>query len=45
MIEKASPAVVKISSTRLIKASEQEGNGGNPLMSDPFFQRFFWRTG
>jgi serine protease Do len=41
MIEKASPAVVKISSTRVIKASEQEGNGGNPFMSDPFFQRFF----
>jgi Do/DeqQ family serine protease len=41
MIEKASPAVVKISSTRIIKASEQEGNGGNPFMSDPFFQRFF----
>lgn len=41
MIEKASPAVVKISSTRVIKASEQGGNGNNPFMSDPFFQRFF----
>jgi serine protease Do len=45
MIEKASPAVVKISSTRVIKASEQEGNGGNPFMSDPFFQRFFGGQG
>ncbi|MBV9037941.1 MAG: Do family serine endopeptidase [Acidobacteriaceae bacterium] len=41
MIEKASPAVVKISSTRVIKASEQQGNGNNPFLSDPFFQRFF----
>lgn len=39
MIEKASPAVVKISSTRIVKASEQER--GNPLTQDPFFQRFF----
>ncbi len=39
MIEKASPAVVKISSTRIVKASEQKGN--NPLAQDPFFQRFF----
>lgn len=39
MIEKASPAVVKISSTRIVKASEQEK--GNPLAQDPFFQRFF----
>jgi Do/DeqQ family serine protease len=46
MIEKASPAVVKISSTRVIKASEQEGNGGgNPFLSDPFFQRFFGGQG
>ena len=39
MIEKASPAVVKISSTRIVKASEQKGN--NPFAQDPFFQRFF----
>jgi Do/DeqQ family serine protease len=43
IVEKASPAVVKISSTRVIKASEQ-GNG-NPLMSDPFFQQFFGGRG
>ncbi len=43
MIEKASPAVVKISSTRIVKASEQQGN--NPMMSDPFFQRFFGGQG
>jgi len=45
MIEKASPAVVKVSSTRVIKASEQQGNGNNPFMSDPFFQRFFGGPG
>jgi Do/DeqQ family serine protease len=37
VIEKASPAVVQISSTRIIKA--QQGN--NPLLSDPFFRQFF----
>jgi serine protease Do len=39
IIEKASPAVVKISMTRIIKASDQQGN--NPFMSDPFFRQFF----
>jgi serine protease Do len=39
IIEKASPAVVKISTTRVIKASEQQGD--NPFMSDPFFRQFF----
>jgi serine protease Do len=43
IVEKASPAVVKISSTRVIKASEQQGN--NPFMSDPFFQQFFGGRG
>jgi serine protease Do len=43
IIEKASPAVVKISSSRVIKASEQQGN--NPLMNDPFFQQFFGGRG
>jgi serine protease Do len=38
-IEKASPAVVNIQSTRVVKASEQEGD--NPLSGDPFFRRFF----
>ncbi len=42
IIEKASPAVVKISMTRIIKASEQQQEGdGNPFMSDPFFRQFF----
>jgi len=45
IIEKASPAVVKISSTRVIKASEQQGNGNNPFMNDPLFQRFFGGQG
>src|SRR5882757_10037481 len=39
IIEKASPAIVKISNTRVIKASEVQGN--NPFSSDPFFQQFF----
>jgi serine protease Do len=43
IIEKASPAVVKISSTRVIKASEQQGS--NPFMNDPFIQRFFGGQG
>jgi Do/DeqQ family serine protease len=40
IIEKASPAVVKISMTRVIKASEAQG-GNNPLANDPFFGQFF----
>jgi Do/DeqQ family serine protease len=49
VIEKASPAVVNISSTRVIKASDQEGQGGgqgaNPFMNDPFFRQFFGGQG
>jgi Do/DeqQ family serine protease len=40
IIEKASPAVVRINMTRVIKASEQDG-GNNPFFSDPFFRQFF----
>jgi Do/DeqQ family serine protease len=40
IIEKASPAVVSIRMTRIIKASDQQG-GSNPLLSDPFFRQFF----
>jgi Do/DeqQ family serine protease len=40
IIEKASPAVVKISMTRIIKASDQQQQQ-NPFMSDPFFRQFF----
>lgn len=43
IIEKASPAVVEISMTRVIKASEQQSN--NPFMSDPFFRQFFGGQG
>ncbi len=43
IIEKASPAVVKISMTRIIKASAQQQN--NPFMSDPFFRQFFGGQG
>jgi len=43
IIEKASPAVVRISTTRVIKASEQQGN--NPFATDPFFRQFFGGPG
>jgi len=43
IIEKASPAVVKISMTRIIKASAQQSN--NPFASDPFFRQFFGGQG
>jgi Do/DeqQ family serine protease len=43
IIEKASPAVVKVSMTRIIKASAQQQN--NPFMSDPFFRQFFGGQG
>ncbi|MGH9582887.1 MAG: trypsin-like peptidase domain-containing protein, partial [Bryobacteraceae bacterium] len=39
VIQKASPAVVEISMTRIVKPSQQQGN--NPFMSDPFFRQFF----
>jgi serine protease Do len=39
IIEKASPAVVSIKMTRVVKASEQQQN--NPFLSDPFFRQFF----
>jgi Do/DeqQ family serine protease len=39
IIEKASPAVVSIRMTRIIKASDQKEN--NPFLSDPFFRQFF----
>ena len=39
IIEKASPAVVEISSTRIIKASAEQQ--GNPFSADPFFRQFF----
>ncbi len=39
IIEQASPSVVNIQSTRVVKASEQQGD--NPFMQDPFFRQFF----
>ncbi len=45
IIEKASPAVVKISMTRIIKASDQQQQQNNPFMSDPFFRQFFGGSG
>lgn len=41
IIEKTSPAVVTISSTRVVKASEQQGGGDSPFSADPFFRQFF----
>ena len=38
-VKKATPAVVNISSTRVIKA--QRGQGMSPLFNDPFFRQFF----
>jgi serine protease Do len=43
VIGHATPAVVNISSTRIVKASEQDGQ--NPMMSDPFFRQFFGGNG
>jgi len=41
IIEKASPAVVKISMTRIVKSQQVN----NPFMSDPFFRQFFGGNG
>ena len=38
IIEKASPAVVRINMTRIIKPANQQNN---PFMTDPFFRQFF----
>jgi serine protease Do len=43
VVSHAAPAVVSISSTRIIKASEQSQN--NPFMADPFFRQFFGGNG
>ncbi|HEX7360678.1 MAG TPA: Do family serine endopeptidase [Bryobacteraceae bacterium] len=39
VIQKASPSVVEIFSTEVVKPKQQEQN--NPFMSDPFFRQFF----
>ena len=41
VISRVTPAVVNISSTRIIKAGEQMQN--NPFLADPFFRQFFGR--
>lgn len=43
VIEKATPSIVHIESTQIIKASQQQGE--NPFMSDPFFRQFFGGNG
>jgi serine protease Do len=43
VIGHVTPAVVNISSTRIIKASDQAQ--GNPFMADPFFRQFFGGNG
>ncbi|MFZ5877146.1 MAG: DegQ family serine endoprotease [Nitrospirota bacterium] len=35
------PAVVNISTTRVIKSDEGQSRSGNPFFEDPFFRRFF----
>jgi serine protease Do len=40
VIKPALPAVVNIKSSKLVKASDQEG-GASPFMQDPFFRQFF----
>ena len=40
VVKTVSPAVVNISTTRVIKGPQQGGEG-NPLMEDPFFRHFF----
>jgi serine protease Do len=44
VVKRAAPAVVQISSTKVIKAEAQgrgHGQGQNPMLDDPFFRRFF----
>ncbi len=42
VVKRAAPAVVQISSTKVIKAEAQgRGRGQNPMLDDPFFRRFF----
>jgi serine protease Do len=44
VVKRAAPAVVQISSTKVIKAEAQgrgRGQGQNPMLDDPFFRRFF----
>jgi Do/DeqQ family serine protease len=45
VVKRAAPAVVQISSTKVIKAETQGRNGRgqqqNPFFDDPFFRRFF----
>ena len=44
LVKRAAPAVVQISSTKVIKAEAQgrnRGQGQNPMLDDPFFRRFF----
>jgi Do/DeqQ family serine protease len=45
VVKRAAPAVVQISSTKVIKAESQGRNGRgqqqNPFFDDPFFRRFF----
>ena len=43
VIEKATPSIVHIESTQIIKASQQQNE--NPFMSDPFFRQFFGGNG
>ena len=39
--EAATSSVVNISSTKIVRRSDNEGESGSPFMDDPFFRHFF----
>ena len=41
VVKRAMPAVVNISSSKVVKDQGEEGQGGQGLFNDPFFRQFF----
>src|ERR1700734_2864343 len=41
VVKRAMPAVVNISSSKVVKEQGEEGQGGQGLFNDPFFRQFF----
>ncbi len=41
VVKRAIPAVVNISSSKVVKEQGEEGQGGQGLFNDPFFRQFF----
>ncbi|HZP34108.1 MAG TPA: DegQ family serine endoprotease [Candidatus Acidoferrales bacterium] len=41
VVEPLLPAVVNISTSKVVKSSSQRGGGDNPFFNDPFFRQFF----